>query len=125
MRKFNLMVEDKPEHLNRVFYALSDPTRRAMLRQLTGQDRSVTELAEPFRNRMSLAAASKHIKVLESARLIDRSIKGRVHLCRLNAAPLQEAEAWMKLYERFWTERLDALEDLLDKDGDHERNDRH
>jgi DNA-binding transcriptional ArsR family regulator len=119
------MVEDKPEHLNRVFYALSDPTRRAMLRELSDRARSVTELAEPFMNRMSLAAAAKHIKVLESARLIDKSIKGRVHLCRLNAAPLQEAEAWMKLYERFWTDRLDALEDLLEQDGDHEPNNKH
>lgn len=119
------MVEDKPEHLNRVFYALSDPTRRAMLRVLSDQERSVTELAEPFMNRMSLAAAAKHIKVLESARLIDKSIKGRVHLCRLNAAPLQEAEAWMKLYERFWIDRLDALEDLLENDGDHDPYDKH
>jgi DNA-binding transcriptional ArsR family regulator len=124
MRKFNRMVEEEPEHLDRVFYALSDPTRRAMLRQLTDKARSVTELAEPFKNRMSLAAASKHIKVLESAHLIHRSVQGRVHLCRLNAAPLQDVEAWMKLYERFWTDRLDALEEMLETDGDHERDER-
>lgn len=69
------------------------------------------ELAEPFH--MSLAAASKHIKALEGAGLIRREIQGRTHLCRLDAAPLAAADAWLAHYERFWNSRLDRLESLL------------
>lgn len=106
---FNFMVEHHA--LDSVFQALGDPTRRAMLAGLSGRDRTVGELAAPFA--MSLAAASKHIKVLERAGLVRRTVRGRSHVCSLEAAPLREAEAWLRRYERFWTERLDALEDLL------------
>ncbi len=69
------------------------------------------QLAEPFA--ISLAAASKHIKALENAGLIRREVRGRTHLCRLNPGPLASAHEWLGFYERFWTGRLDALEQLL------------
>jgi len=104
------MVELSPQ-LDTVFHALGDPTRRDMLRALAEGERTVGELAEPFA--MSLAAASKHVKALEQAGLIRREIRGRTHLCRLNAAPLAAAHGWLAHYQRFWTARLDALEALL------------
>lgn len=103
------MVEQHP--LDTVFHALGDATRRRMLADLSAGERSVGQLAEPFA--MSLAAASKHIKVLESAGLIRREIRGRTHLCRLEPAPLASAAEWLRFYERFWTNSLDRLEQLL------------
>jgi DNA-binding transcriptional ArsR family regulator len=94
-----------------VFHALGDATRRQMLRDLARGERSVSELAEPFA--MSLAAASKHIKVLEHAGLIRREVRGRSHVCRLDPGPLAGAHEWLGHYERFWTSRLDELERLL------------
>lgn len=82
-----------------------------MLRQLAGGERTVSELAEPFD--ISLAAASKHIKALESAGLIEREIRGRTHMCRLAPGPLAGAHEWLSFYEHFWTNRLDILERLL------------
>ncbi len=82
-----------------------------MLRELALGERTVGELAEPFA--MSLAAASKHIKALESAGLIRREVRGRTHLCRLDPGPLATAEQWLSYFERFWTDRLDVLERLL------------
>ena len=99
------------EQLDHVFHALADRTRRAMLRQLAAGEQRVSELAEPVE--MSLAAASKHIKVLENAGLVNRTIAGRSHRCRLEAGAMQAAMEWMRYYERFWSERLDALETLL------------
>lgn len=75
----------------------------------------MTQLAAPFE--ISLAAASKHIKVLENAGLIRREIRGRTHLCRLDPGPLATAHQWLGVYERFWTERLDVLEQLLRKEA--------
>ena len=86
-----------------------------MLRDLAGGERTVTQLAAPFE--ISLAAASKHIKVLENAGLIRREIRGRTHLCRLDPGPLASAHQWLGVYERFWTERLDVLEQLLRKEA--------
>ncbi|MFT0859779.1 ArsR/SmtB family transcription factor [Ancylobacter sp. G4_0304] len=100
--------------LDLVFHALADPTRREMLRRLSSGERTVGELAEPFA--MSLAGASKHIRTLEMAGLVRREVKGRQHLCRLDAARLGEASQWLRFYERFWTERLDALDALLRED---------
>lgn len=100
------MVEQQP-HLDAVFHALSDPTRRAMLRRLAAEDLSVGDLAAPYR--MSLAAASKHIRTLERARLVRRTVRGRTHVCRLDTAALERAHAWFRFYEQFWTDRLDAL----------------
>ena len=108
------MVElDSPE-LNSVFHALGDATRRRMLRELSGGERTVSELAEPFA--ISLAGASKHIKVLENAGLIRREVRGRTHVCRLDPGPLASADQWLRHYERFWTGSLDRLEQLLRDD---------
>ena len=109
------MVEFQATRLNAVFHALGDATRRQMLRELASGERTVGELAEPFA--ISLAAASKHIKALESAGLIRREVRGRTHLCRLDPGPLASAQQWLRYYERFWTERLDVLEGLLRKEG--------
>lgn len=100
--------------MDRVFHALSDPTRRAMLHHLAGGGRTVGDLAAP--HSMSLSAASRHIKVLESAGLIRREVNWRTHLCHLEAAPLAEASREIAMFERFWTGRLDALEQLLRED---------
>jgi len=105
------MVEQQTARLDAVFHALADPTRRAMLASLTAGERTVSELAQPYR--MSLAAASKHLKTLERAGLVRRTVKGRTHLCRIEAAPLAEADEWLRFYQRFWTDRLDALERAL------------
>lgn len=109
------MVELHAQQIDTVFHALSDATRRRMLRELSGGERTVSQLAEP--HEMSLAAASKHIKVLEGAGLIRREIQGRTHLCRLEAEPLATAHQWLAFYERFWTNRLDILERLLREDA--------
>ena len=118
-RIFNRMVEQNATELDTIFHALGDATRRAMLRELAQGDRTVSQLAQPFE--MSLAAASKHIKALENAGLISRDVKGRTHVCRLAAAPLAGAHDWLSFYERFWTERLDALDQLLRKDDARKR----
>ncbi len=115
------MVEDPPDALSAVFRALGDPTRRAMLRRLAKGQRSVGELAKPFR--MSLAAASKHVKVLERAGLVRRTVRGRNHHCRLEAARLAKAQKWIAFYQRFWNERLDALDSLLAPGGNDEDHD--
>jgi DNA-binding transcriptional ArsR family regulator len=103
--------------LDAIFHALGDATRRQMLRGLADGEQTVSQLAEPFD--MSLAAASKHIKALESAGLIARDIQGRTHVCRLAARPLASAHEWLRHYERFWDLRLDALEQLLKEDDRH------
>jgi DNA-binding transcriptional ArsR family regulator len=105
------MVELEAPELTSVFHALGDRTRRRMLRELADGERTVGQLAQPFA--ISLAAASKHIKVLESAGLIRREVRGRSHLCRLDPGPLASAHEWLSFYERFWTGRLDVLERLL------------
>lgn len=105
------MVEYEAPQLDSIFRALSDGTRRRMLRSLATQPRTVGELAAPFE--ISLAAASKHIKVLERAGLVQRQIQGRTHVCQLRAQALAQAEQWLKHYQQFWTERLDALETVL------------
>ncbi|WP_132543098.1 ArsR/SmtB family transcription factor [Plasticicumulans lactativorans] len=105
------MVEHEMPQMDAVFHALGDATRRRMLRELAGGERTVGQLAEPFA--MSLAAASKHIKVLEKAGLIRREVRGRTHVCRLDPGPLASAHEWLSFYERFWTARLDTLERLL------------
>jgi DNA-binding transcriptional ArsR family regulator len=111
------MVENSPDRLNAVFHALADPTRREMLRSLARREHSVGELAAPFE--MSLAAASKHIKVLERAGLVQREVQGRTHVCRLDAGPMHAGVEWMRHYEQFWTSRLDALEALLKAEDAH------
>src|SRR5260370_42258961 len=105
------MVDLQTAWLDTVFHALGDATRRRMLRDLAQGERTVGQLAEPFA--ISLQAASKHIKALENAGLIRREVRGRTHLCRLEPGPLASAHEWLTFYERFWTGRLDVLEQLL------------
>ena len=108
------MVEYLTPALDTVFQALTDATRRSMLRSLAEGDRNIGELAAPFA--MSLAAASKHVKVLERAGLVRRLVKGRTHVCRLEPAPLAAADEWLRFYEHFWNRKLDALDALLKAD---------
>ena len=106
------MVENP---LDVTFHALADPTRRGMLASLALGEKSVGELAEPFR--MSFAGASKHVKVLESAGLVARRRAGRKQICTLRAEPLAEADQWLRQWEKFWTVRLDRLQALVEGEG--------
>jgi DNA-binding transcriptional ArsR family regulator len=101
------MVKYSDDELDTVFAALADPTRRSVLNTLAGGSMGVSELASPYG--MSLPGFMKHLRVLEDAGLIERSKEGRVVSCELEAAPLKAASAWMSRYEKFWTEKLDAL----------------
>ncbi|CAI0828880.1 ArsR/SmtB family transcription factor [Serratia grimesii] len=105
------MVKLSSSQLDAIFRALSDPTRRAILRMLADGEHSVGELAAPLQ--MSFAGASKHIKALELAGLVQRTVQGRNHICRLEPEPMAQAMQWLQTYEHFWTERLDALEIAL------------
>jgi DNA-binding transcriptional ArsR family regulator len=100
-------VTADPELLDRVFWALSDATRRGVVQRLTQGSASVTELAQP--HGMSLPGFMKHLRVLEEAGLVTRLKEGRVVRCELAAEPMQEAAMWLSHYEKFWTARLDAL----------------
>jgi DNA-binding transcriptional ArsR family regulator len=97
-----------PDRLSSTFAALADPTRRAILARLTDADARVTDVASEFP--ISLNSISKHIRMLERAGLLRRTIVGRDHVLSLNAAPLAEAQAWIEKYRRFWEGRLAALE---------------
>jgi DNA-binding transcriptional ArsR family regulator len=105
---FNLLVEYQADVLDRVFAAVADPTRRAILASLVRKPATVTEIARPFS--VSLNAISKHIVVLERAGLIRREVVGREHHCSLDPAPLRKASAWIAHYRNFWNVRLDSLE---------------
>ena len=100
----NRMVE---RDLNRVFRALADPTRRAILDRLAEGETTVGRLSRPFP--LSLAAISKHLGVLERAGLVTRESRGRERVCRIDPAALNDARAWLEFHERFWTDRLEAL----------------
>jgi DNA-binding transcriptional ArsR family regulator len=110
---FNRMVEYSSRLLDRTFGALADPTRRQILAQLAKGGECVTDLARP--HAMSLAAVSKHLIVLERAGLVKRQRKGRVHWLKLEAKPMQEAQAWIDRYRKFWEGNLDQFESYLDK----------
>lgn len=97
--------------LDAVFAALADPTRRAILTRLAAGDAPVMELARPFD--MSQPAVSKHLRVLERAGLITRGREAQRRPCRLEAAPLAEADEWLQKYRRFWEKRFDQLDSLL------------
>jgi DNA-binding transcriptional ArsR family regulator len=98
--------------LSSTLFALADPTRRGILARLASGDATVTELAEPYD--MSLAAVSKHLKVLEGAGLVRRSRDAQFRPCHLEAAPLRAVATWVSDYERFWKRNLDSLGDYLD-----------
>jgi len=98
--------------LDRVFAALSDPTRRAILSRLARGDASVGDLAKPFD--ISLPAVSRHLDVLERARLIERRVDAQWRVCRLRVRPLRNAANWIEHYRHFWEARLDSLAELLE-----------
>ena len=102
------------DRLSQTFSALADPTRRAMLSQLAKGEASVSDLARPFLKTMSLPEVTKHLKVLEDARLIERSVEGRVHMFRLRREPLREVGEWVARHQAFWTGAVDQLEALLE-----------
>jgi DNA-binding transcriptional ArsR family regulator len=102
------MVEYNQASLDDVFGAISDPTRRAILQQLGRNPARVTDIAKEFP--VSLNAVSKHLIVLQRAGLIRREVRGRDHICSLEAKPLRDASAWIDGMRLFWEERLDALE---------------
>ena len=99
--------------LSTTFAALADPTRRAILARLAGGEAAVGELAAPFD--MSLPAVSRHLRVLEEARLIERRVDAQWRMCRLRPQPLKQAVDWIEHYRRFWESSLDRLADLLEQ----------
>ncbi len=115
------MVEYKEAQLDRTLAALADPTRRAILVRLADGEARVTQVAAPFA--MSLNAVSKHLKVLEGAGLVRRTVRGREHWLAFDGAPLQAAGDWIDQYRRFWEGRLDALAAYLrDNRAERERS---
>ncbi len=99
------------DRLSATFHALADPTRRAILARLTTGEASVNDLAAPFN--MSLPAISKHLKVLEHAQLISRTKEAQYRPCKLEVAPLQEADNWIEQYRKMWEARFDRLDAYL------------
>jgi DNA-binding transcriptional ArsR family regulator len=97
--------------LDATLVALADPTRRAILQRLSRGEARVTEIAAPFP--ISLNSVSKHIQMLERARLVRRRVAGRDHFLSLDPAPMDEAAAWIQTQRAQWTQRLDALAELL------------
>ncbi len=108
-------------HLDQTLMALADPTRRAILKHLSRKEARVTEVARPFA--MSLNAVSKHILILERARLVHRRRQGREHFLSANPEPLNEAADWIDEYRHMWQERLDRLDDYLKELRAKEKND--
>jgi DNA-binding transcriptional ArsR family regulator len=109
----NHMVVDRSPRLDRVFHALAHPARRAIVRQLSIGERSLSELASPLA--MTFPAATKHVRVLEAAKLVRRRVAGREHLCSLCASPLKDATLWTEQFRRNWEARFEALDSLLEE----------
>jgi len=110
------LVEDRSfreELLDSVFHALSDRTRRRLIVRLAEGPAVISELAEPFD--MTLAAVSKHLRVLESAKLVTRQVDGRFHRCSLSAKPMEDADQWLQQYTAFWERTLDALAEYAEQ----------
>ena len=101
--------------LDLIFAALANRTRRRIMKMVSAQARTVCEIAEEFK--MSLNGISKHLKVLEKARLLSRKKTGRIHLCQVNPQPLAAAQEFIGFYEKFWNEKLDHLENFIQKKG--------
>ncbi len=102
--------------LDGTFSALAHPIRREILKRLSRGEAAITELAAPFN--ISLQAVLKHIRILEKSGLVSSIKTGRVHLCRLNAAPIQEAAEWLAFYENYWNNKLDSLGEFLEENND-------
>ena len=117
------MNQANTARLDRVFHALADPTRRSILRDVAGGERTVGEVARPFA--LTLAAVSKHLKVLEAAELIARERRGSFQIVRLKAASLRPAEEWLAYYEKFWSGQLESLDKFLEETGDEHDGDEH
>ena len=115
----NHMVHYHSRALDRVFHALAHPARRAMLARLADGQRNLSELAAPLR--MSFPAASKHVRVLEKARLVRRRVVGRTHICHIEAQPLGHANEYLENYRQFWEGSFARLDDLLEEMKAHER----
>jgi DNA-binding transcriptional ArsR family regulator len=113
------MVSASAATLDRVFHALAHPARRAIVRRLASGERNLSELAEPLK--MTFPAASKHVRVLEAARLVRRRVDGRQHLCRLHAGPLKCAADWTAQFREHWEQRFQALDVLLAEMSNDER----
>jgi len=109
----NQMVNNLSPTLDRVFHALAHPARRTMLSHLRDGERNLTELAAPLR--MSFPAASKHVRVLEQARLVRRRVVGRTHLCRIEGQPLAQANQWLENYRKVWEANFQRLDELLNE----------
>jgi DNA-binding transcriptional ArsR family regulator len=109
-------VADENDRLDAIFHALSNRTRRALLARLATAPARVNELARP--HGMSVNAISKHLFVLEDAGLIRRLRDGSVQLCKLNAAPMADADKWIKNYSQFWNRQLDQLAAFVEQDED-------
>jgi len=109
----NQMVLDRSPRLDLVFHALAHPARRAIIRQLTLGERNLSELAAPLK--MTFPAATKHVRMLEGAKLVRRRVSGRQQLCRLNALPLKEAMLWTEQFRQYWEARFEVLDSLLDE----------
>lgn len=107
------MVIDRSPTLDRVFHALAHPARRSILRRLSSGEQNLSEIASPLK--MSFPAASKHVRVLERARMVRRRVSGRQHLCRLDPAPLQQVARWTEAFREQWERRFQALDTLLDE----------
>jgi len=107
------MVLDRSPRLDRVFRALAHPARRAILRRLVDREQNLSELSAPLR--MSFPAASKHVRILERARLVRRRVVGRTHLCRIEPKPLAEANDWLEGYRRMWEAAFERLDGLLEE----------
>ncbi len=109
----NHMVYDLSPQLDLVFHALAHPARRAIIRQLSDGERNLSELASPLK--MTFPAATKHVRVLEKAKLVKRRVDGRQHLCRLHAAPLKDATQWTEQFRRNWEARFQILDSILEE----------
>lgn len=107
------MVKYRDEPLSEVFHALADPTRRAIIGMLAQREHSIGELVPSFPT--SFVAVSNHVRTLERAGLVAREIRGRYHICKLRTQALRDAHLWLRAYERFWNDRLDVLEDVLEE----------
>ncbi len=116
------------DHLSQTFSALADPTRRAMLARLSTGDANVSDLAEPFLDKMTLPAITKHLQVLEKAGLITKTRQAQWRSCKLNGDGLKDVAGWMEQYRTYWEESFDRLDAYLKtvtantakKDKDHE-----
>lgn len=107
------MVLDASPRLDLVFHALAHPARRAIIRQLSKGERNLSELAAPLK--MTFPAATKHVRVLEHAKLVRRRVEGRQHFCRLKAEPLKEAMLWTRSFREHWEARFEELDSLLEE----------